>query len=304
MAPVERRTWKIPLLVTITSGFALWFAFQFRAWINEPTLERAVLVFAIAALWLAAATLVSFLLDDGLVAGGFALLQGIAFWLPTSERFSGFVVIGAGVLVAFSFIAFLRAEHELKNSLKIDFFRMGVHGARFSMIGLVLFVTFTIVQIFNLPTAELHRSALDSIIKGSEPFVGKFIPGFSREKTVDEILRALVTAESEAGNGEIEKKVKELKTRVSEATGVSVEGKLKDFLYDASFAKIFGLPPAYKLVVLVGIGILIFGVIKVVGMALLWIAIALAAGMFHMLRAAGFVTVTLENAKQEVIIIT
>lgn len=302
---VDRFTGKVVGLLGL-GVFAAWiFGYEFRVWFSSPTIGEFSALLVLTAFFLTVFTVTSFAIKGVQVMAAGVILQIAAVWASLDGKFSVFTLIGLGTLFVFLVAGFVRGRSDILNSVKIRFFRISYRMVTVATTGFVLFFVFYLVGSLNLSQTNFHRGTIDFLLGISESATENIIPGFSRDKSIDDVLRAFIRAKAPAGmtEAEIQLNIVTMKEEIRKATGFRLDGRerFSEALYELTVAKFSTLAPAYQTLMIIFAGIVIFGFVKGLAFFLNIIVVLLAFVAYQTLIALNIITVRLESANREVI---
>jgi len=304
---VDRSALKIGALGAVGVILAGLFAYQFFRLGAEAGLAEILSVLGLGIGWLALVCLRVFLIKTLNIALGTAFFEVLAVWLMMPQKFSALNLLGIVIFFLLLVVGFIGGRADLNNSLKIKFWRVSRRTVPTALTGLALLITLSVLQSFNLTEFSIPRSAFNFFLKSSEPVIAGFIPDFSLEAKVNDVLKSFVESRLPPGTPApvIDEAISGLKKSIRETTGVNVSGeeKVGEALYDISIAKLLTLPSTLKVLALIVLGLLIFLFIKGLAFVLNWIIIMLAFLIFQMLVAFNFMHVGTESRNQEIIVV-
>lgn len=257
---------------------------------------------------LARATLIIFL-ESGAVLAGFY------------DRLSIDLAIGGAALAVLLFWSVYSGQTEMKNLLKIKFWRIGKIVVPKAVAAVALFVS--IAYYANLQGNVLggedffiSRSGFEKIIASSAPLIKKIIPEFDLSLSAGEVLNKLAETQVE-GNPQaqilpenikrqlIVDAARDLEKKISDFTGTAfdLKAKVSDTLYGIMIKKVSGLSPEYQGVFQVGMAALIFLTIIGLVLPIRWLTSFIAFLVYESLIALGFAVVSLEGRSKEIVLL-
>ena len=304
---IDRSVFKIAALSVASVILAGLFAYQFFHLALDADLSAVLIVIGLGVGWLTFVTLQTFLIKSLNIAGGLVFFEVLAVWLMMPQKFSSLNLLGIIILLILLVIGFIGGRADINNSLKIRFWRTSRRTVPAAMTGLAILITLYLLQSFNLTQFSIPRSAFDFFLKSSEPLLAFFIPNFSLDAKVDDVLKSFVESRLPPVTPApvVNEAVLGLKKSIREATGINISGeeRVGDALYDISIARLLSLPSAVKTLALVALGLLIFLFLKGLALVLNWIIIMLAFLIFQMLLAFNFMHVGIESRNKEIIVV-
>ncbi len=292
----------VSVLLAIFAGYAM-------SRIAGGAEELSALVIATAAVvaWISVSTLKAFIIKSLKIGLTVSLLEAVAAWVFLPDRFSKFAIVSGIAVFLFFAVGFVKGRREIGECLKVRFLRAGSAVSKTAMTGLAIFATLTFLGSFGFPELSIPRGAFEFAFAGSDRVIANFIPGFSSEASVDEVLRNFVRSQLPQGTPDavIIQSVSELKRAIADGVGLRLTGgePVMDALYALSSEKLDGLSPALKLVAMIVIGILAFGIAKTAAFILNWFVIIFSYLFYQMLLAFNFMHVVYENRGKEIIVV-
>lgn len=304
---IDRSIYKIAALGAAGVILAGLFGYELFSLSAAPDLSRTLIIIGLGVGWLSLLTLRTFLIKSAKIALGLIFLEILALWTFMPQKFAGFNLLGAVILLIFLTIGFIGGRADINNSLKIKFWHTSRRTIPAAMTGLAILITFYVLQSFKLTEFSIPRGAFDLFLKSSEPIAAVLIPNFSLDAKVNDVLRSFVESRLPPGTPApvISEAVAGLKTSIREATGINISGeeRVGDALYDISIARLLDLPSAVKTLALISLGLLIFLFLKGLALILNWVIIILAFLIFQMLLALNFLHIGLESQNKEIIVV-
>ena len=306
-AYIDRFSGKIVGLLAVGVIAAWLFGYEFRIWIGSPAAGEFLALAILTLLWLTVSVLTVFFVKRRPVVAGVIFLEVAAVWSSLADKFSLLTLTGIGFLYACSFIGFMRGRFDLANGVKVRFFHVASRAIPVFTTGIVLFFTLYFVGALNFSQAELHKATLDFLFRSSEPVTSRFFPGFSADKPIDDALRAIVAAKLPEGTDAttLGENVAQVKKAITKAMGFTLSGSERfiDAFYRLTVSELLVLPPAYKAMSLIAIGVLIFGIVKGIAFFVNWFVAGLAFLVYEALFAMNFMNVQIETVNKEVIVV-
>jgi hypothetical protein len=241
-------------------------------------------------------------------------LQVAALSAMFYKLFSGYLLAAIIVLIILLFKASFDAKRELNSTLKIRFFRISklILGSAAPAVFIFL------VAIFLIQGVSIKESWLDRAFYPVTPFVKQYLPDFSPQMPVSELLKDMALSglqESDvekinelpkwAANQMIEESIAQLEERMEALTGSDIvpENSVSSNVYSIISDKIAGLSSASRLYLGVIVIVTAFIFIKSL-MPIIYPVIAFAAFIiYEILLAVKFAVVQLETRSKEVVIL-
>ncbi len=304
---IDRALIKISVLGGLNLILAAFFSYEFTAAIALPELKRLLFIFIILIVWLALFALQTFLIHSPRLVLGLTALQGVAVWLFLNQKFAALPIAAAAVLILFLTMGMLSGRAQLRNSLKIRFLRVSHRATAIALTGLSFFAVLYLLGVLDFTEPATAKNVLKFLLQGSEPIVSKFVPGFSLEAPVIEVVESFARSELPAGTPAslVDQAADDLLKNLSNRFGIVIRGQdtVIDAIIAASLPKLTDLGPAYQTLTLAAIGLVFFGFFKFLAFFLNLIIIILSALIYKLLLVTGFMYITLENQSKEVIVV-
>jgi hypothetical protein len=230
------------------------------------------------------------------------------------------ILIGIALVFTALFFGNLNGVRELKNSLKINFWKASktilpkAIAAIFLFISIVYVYGDTIKKDFFLSGSDFEKI----IFSPSILLAQKFFPQFNLNSslTFEELVIIIAKKQVEENpqlnilpktvkNLIVNQTAKEIREQVAGFVGVTVKSnsKISDFVYEALKEKFGALPENLKSFVLVGVVLIIFLTLEILALPVRLIISFLAFIVYELLLAFGFATIELEGRSKEIIIL-
>lgn len=252
----------------------------------------------------------------------------LALILSIGERTNVWQWLATGILFAWLAWARWQIRGDLENFVKPKSMRILGRGVKKIISGLVIFISvfyFFSPRIQQAENLFISRSLFETVLVPVEKLVQGFAPRFRSDMTVDEAIleiagkaafnEALKKEEwaKEAPVLEIEnlkkqfleqfkKQIPEKRQEISKQLGVVLEGKEKiaDVFYDFILAKFRKLPAYTRTFFGVFMVLSLYFILRIAALPFGWLTLALAAGLFEILVAIGFVSVRKKTIEREI----
>ena len=283
--------------------FGYYFSNLFYGFNSNQLLSAAIAL----VLWLGISTLGPFFIKSANIGLLFAFLDTLVVWFWLQNKFSLFTLIAAAALFLALFFAFLKGRAEINDSLKIRFVRISRRILRSALTGIAFLAAFYLLGFLNFPKLTISDRAFEFFLKGAEPIIAQIIAGFSLEAPFDKTLENFIRSRSPQGTQEalIRGAVNDVRQNIIKATDtfISPIDKTTQVLYNISISKLLTLPRAFKILVFIAIGLLVFFLVKSAVFFLGWLIIVIALLAYEVLFAFNFGYLASENRTKEVIIV-
>ncbi|MEK7612403.1 MAG: hypothetical protein AAB407_03620 [Patescibacteria group bacterium] len=304
--PSRRYPRVIAILGGIGALFALFFGYTLRNVFVDPSFGSLVMTSFAAILWLAVVVLQPMIITSRSMLGMFALLQAIMVWIPIEQRFTLQAAIGGALLTVFLWMSFVAGRRLVENSVKIKFFRIAPRIESFAMTGIAIFITLTLMTVLSAGQFTSSKDTFSTFFKTFDGIIVKLAPGFSSEGSFHDALRAIFESRfGEESEQAIADSIDSLADSIHKNFGfiVGPGDKFLDVLYKITIGKFITLPPTFKAVAFVAIGVIIFGFVKSIAFFLNWLIVGVAFMVFKVLVGMDAIHIHRESVDQEIIVI-
>ena len=311
---IDRSLVKITILAIVTIILAFLFGYFTKSFFIVGSREYLLAAFSAALGFLSFFLLNVFFIKSLTRAILIIFLESGAALAGFYDQFSLNLAIGAAVLAVFLFWSAYSGQTEMKNLLKIKFWRIGKIVIPKAITALALFTS--VAFYYTNPDFFISRSSFEKIIAPSAPLVQKILPEFDLSLPVGELINKLAQGQVE-GNPEAKVLPENVKQQLISRTSGDVEKKIADFLgapldakqkvsdslYGAAVQKIAALSEQGRKLVSVGVAALLF--LSIVGFIwpIRWLTTLLALIFYEIFLALGFAVITLEGKSKEIIIL-
>lgn len=291
---------KVFIIGALSVIFAAAFGYFFKLFLDNSDL-RIFLVFLTAAVfWITAFLFQVFFIDSRAVSAVIvfleALVWGVVFW---QSRVATLLLSVLIVLAVILFWAQRVFSAEIKNVFQIRFGKIAFRAAARVSTALAILVTVIYFGSIDFKDQTLAKKTLSAMLKPAEPIAARFLPGFKLESSLAQLAGQLAPAKMQPAITE------QLTLLVKDWFGVTAKPQdtVLDVVYRATVGKLLTLPVYMQNIILAGVGILIFLIIKGFLFIINWLAVFLGFIGYEVLRAAGFYKITLESRSKEVIVL-
>lgn len=255
-------------------------------------------------------------------AGLIILLEVVAMLAGFYDQLSMILALGALVSGLVVFVGHYNGQAEMKNLIRIKFWRVSKTAVPKAVVAVALFVgvAYYLNSEAKTPTNSneffISRSSFEKMLAPSVPLVKKLIPEFDLSLSAGDLINKLAQSQVE-GNPQAkllpessqkqlaQEAARNLEKSASDYLGVDIDMKAKtsDVIYDAIAQRVSGLPENIRNIFQIGLAALIF--ITIIGFVLpiRWLATSLALIIYEILLALGFAVVSLEGRSKEIIIL-
>lgn len=318
---IDRSIIKITILATLGIALAFFFGYYLKVFFVAGDWNQ----FWIASL-LALGFLIIFLLDVFFIKS----LQWIAIviFLESGALLAGFydqfsksLLAGALLAALILFLAHFSGHSEMKNLLKIKFWRVSKIVVPKALAAIALFVSIAYYanlqgNVLGREDFFISRSSFEKIIAPSNPLIKKIVPEFDLSLSTGELINKLAQAQVE-GNPQAKILPEGAKKQLVAATTSDLEKKINDFLgttldtkakvsdaiYGAMIKKVSGLSDESRGIFQIGLAALIFLTIIGFVLPIRWLVSSIAFLVYEILIALGFAFVSLEGRSKEIVLL-
>lgn len=235
------------------------------------------------------------------------------------ENFSNPAILTGIALVFLAlFFANLNGIRELKNCLKINFWRLNKIILPKSIAAIFLF--FSIIYIYNGAASQkdffLSKSDFERILSPSVLMAQKFYPELDFSLTFNKLALTIAKKQIEENpklnvlskavkNSMVNQAAKELEENAIGFIGIPINRNLKisEALYEAAKYKFNTSPKNVKSLILLGAVLTIFFTLEILALPARFIISFLAFIMYEILLAFGFANIELEGRSKEIILL-
>jgi hypothetical protein len=222
-----------------------------------------------------------------------------------------FLMLFAGLgIIGFLIAAYYNAQLELKNNLEVRFFKISNYVMRYASSALAIFAIISYLSLLDLEDPASARRALAIAIKPSEPIISAYIPGYKATDSLVQIAAKIMPPDVRVSSQAVQNNfIEQSSIRLSLVIGgyinspVSPRDNTLDIAYKATVAKLLKYSPTVQGLILFGVGLLIFFVVKIFLIVINWIATFLAFGIYQLLWGAGFFKIEMQSKTKKVIVL-
>lgn len=305
---VDRSKIKLGALGALSVLAALYFGYEFSKFALAPQGGRIAPLFVSLCVWLIFAVLQVFLIKSVSIGSFLAVLEAAAVWITLHDKTSYFNSGGALIMLFFLVSAFAAGNSEVSDSLRIKFFRTARRAAGIALTGIVFFATLYFLGTLKYPNISISKDAFAFFLSGSDVIAKKVIPGFAMEAPVDIVLEAVLKSQAPEGvpDALIKQNIPAFRKEIAAKVGIALSGqeKLIDVLYRSADSKLKGLPEMVQILVLAGIGIVAFGILKTITFFIGLIVITVGFVAYQIMIALNVIHLANEQKSKEVIVVS
>ncbi len=289
---------------------ALFFGALFKMFIGTPSTGNLIWALSGAAVFLSIFLLQVMLSSDKWLSPILIAAQVLGMSLFFLGNFS--LVLAIGILISFGFFlaSWFLGTAEIKNNLDIHFPKTSRAIMGFATIGLALFISLAYVGSFDLKDAVESRKNLEVIIRPIEPLVGGYIPNFSTRNTLKDIALSLLPPDFQlVSAAQKAEAVAQVSVRLAETVSnfagvrVAVTDRVIDIVYKATIGRIVTFTPIMQTLLMVGLGLLFFFLIKFLMLFVDWAAVLLGYALYRLLKAFNFFRIETQEVSKRVIVL-
>lgn len=298
---------KIGALFFVSLLLAAFSGYRFVAALAEPQGPQIFFAALIAVLWMVMITLQPFFIKSSRLGFVLVAVEAVSIWVLFPDRFSSFTSGASVLLFVFLLFAYLNGRNEISQRLKISFWKVSGRSAKAALTGFALFIAVYSIGFLGYPDLNLSKKTFSYFLVGSEPLVGYVLPGFSLKMPIGDFLKTVAMSRLPEGAPQsvINETAALLQAQISKNLGIALSSaeSLTDLLYKLSINKVLNLPPTWKMVAFIGIGLFIFWLVKAAGFFVSWVVVGIAFVVYEALYAFGFMHISFESRDKEVIIV-
>ena len=295
------------LAATLTAGV---FGYLFANFIATGTLTSLISAL-VAGVFFLAAFLIQVLLSKnrGLTAV-FVVASVLAMSAFFLGHFSLVLIAAVGIALVMFFLAYHNGQSELENNLDLRFIRASRVVMGLATMALAIFASFAYFASFDLKDPVAAKKNLEVLVRPVEPIISGYIPGFTARSSLIQIASRLIPEELRLASQETQNAfVQEFSTGLSQTLSntfgvrVSPGDSVIDILYNGTIGRILSLSALAQSLVLIGVALAFFFLIKFALFFVDWLAVLLAWAVFKILLAARFFRFDLQNVPKKVIML-
>lgn len=298
---------KISALALVGGLFSLGFAFFLsRLYQNTDGLTlNIVFTLALGTLFLVVVFLQSILIKETGRVGAILFLQSAVMLIPFVFSLTVFILIGFLITYLLLFWGNVSGKKELQYSMKVRIFRLSKFVLPKAITGLSIFVAASYMGVFQDTGLLVSQDTFKRIVLPAEAVTKIIMPGFSLEDSFTTLIEKshpeikTFTKSEEAGV------IKQQQAYFGQILQYKFEANdtIVDILYNAYAQNIGQVSSNSKIVILFGLGIILFLLIKSVGTPIAWFVALVAAAVYEILIALGFAVVVLETKSREIVLL-
>ena len=239
----------------------------------------------------------------------------IALVAPLAPALTPLALLGAGAALAGMIWGNFTGSRELKDRIKIRFFRISRLTLGKAATGLSLFLT-----LYYLGTQTggiaISKPLFEQLVLPGASITERFLPGVSLSGTFRAAVTELAANQAKALPGFeilppsaqrelLNRAAAEIEAQAAGFLGITIrpDARIIDLLYESLQAKLAALGENGKQLALLAVGAVVFFAIRGLGIFFVWAAIAVGFVIYEILIALGFATIVLEGGSREIIIL-
>lgn len=239
----------------------------------------------------------------------------IALTAPLAATLSPLALAGGGAALAGIIWGNFSGNRELKDRVKIRFFRVSRIALGKAATGLSLFLT-----LYYLGTQSgglaISKPLFEQLVLPGTSVAERFFPGVSFTDTFRNAVTEVAANQAKAVPGFellppaaqhelLTSAAKEFEARAAGFLGITVrpDERIVDLLYASLEARLRNLSDNARQLALLAIGAVIFFAIRGAGVLFIWAASAIGFVVYEILIALGFAAIVLEGGSREIIIL-
>ncbi len=317
---LDKSITKIVVLAVASLVFSFLLSYFLRQFILNGQFNFLLFSFLAALIFLSVFLLMTLFIKSAWRANLIIFFNVLVLAMPFYDRLSKNVSIGLFV----SFLIFIWANYagrqELKNMLKIKFWRISKKTIPKAIVALAVFVGFIYAGVISAQTNGffISRTTFEKIISplSKSGLVQKFFPGFDLSLPTGELIQNLAVNQLEqnsqlnllpesAKKQLINESIEDLRNEISSFTGSPLDTKTTalDELYNMVAAKFSALSPSVASVIPIVVAALIFLVIVGLSFPIRLLVSILAFLLYEICLALGFSVIMVEGRSREIIIL-
>lgn len=239
-------------------------------------------------------------------------LETMAIAIPSvfifESGFSSYMLIGAISLFVLLLMAEMSARSQVKNSLRIKFFKVAKVSLSKSIPALLVFISLIYLFVAGKDLAAKNSGFIaDSIIT---PIFSAFIPGLSADSSFRDIIEK--TAELRLGRDAYEslpsyvkdESVKQTQTFIEKYTGqINIDAPFSDVVFEFFTERLSGADLLTKLYVAITLVTLIWFIVRTATI-ILYIPIAILSFLvYELLIVTNFIVIQYESRSREIVLL-
>jgi hypothetical protein len=281
---------KVVFLLVFEVGSAFLMSFYFRQTIVDFSIQKLVFFLIGLSLFLIFSFFTSLLVE------GF-IWSSLGVGLSIAASFAVFYDYFSSILVFFGliiFLIFLWAVSELRSaaadSLKIRFFHLAKVFLAKAVLAVALALTIFCYFLLPFDGFPLSFKNFQFLLKSNEKLVAVFIPNFSFEKTLKEILSEKLPAEIK-GTG--------LEEIIFLGFKINAADPVDKIIFDSLKTKFVQMNERTQKIIIISLFVCLFLIIQFLFIVLRWIFPIILFLIYLFLSAVNFVAIKLESTSKE-----
>ena len=307
-AEIDRSLWKISFFGALAVLASFFFGYAAQQVRTAPVPSALVWAGVGLALWLSFSLLVPYVIKSASVAALIALLQSVIVGLFLFGGKSPGLFFGAVFFLTFFLLmAFGTGRSEIRNALRIHFFKIGRGVVSVLVLGMNLF--FALVVVFALRGEEVRipQPFLGAMLRSSAPIVQRYVPGFSLEMNVDAFFESFAKSRLPEGTPQfaVDRMVSDFVASIESQTKVTIDqnATVLQALDEIANTKLKDFSAKNQTLTLLVLAGLVFFTLAGLGFLVQWVILAVGFFLFQIFYASRFLHMEFETADKEIIVV-
>lgn len=313
---VDRSQWKAGLVVAITVITGVWLGYAIDQWSEVADVGATIAIVLALTVFTALFILQALMVHSWRVLGMFAIVEGFAMVSLgfQSVGFTNATLLGGLITIIALVIAGRYGQGYTERTIAISIREAGNAVVPILMTAVTLCVTVAFTSGLSTNGLQFSRETILGIMKPGEWVVQRFIPGFRVEGTLKEFVRANSGSIFQGGIGAVPRALQDAAisgaiTQLQEtiegmfAVRVGVNDSLVDIIERVVNSELRKIPESWHTSVWIGIGAIIFFTVKGFGALIGGVAKLIAALLYQLLLAVGFMQIGSESRQKEIVVL-
>ncbi len=214
-------------------------------------------------------------------------------------------LLGATIItVALLFIAYWRGQAGINNTIKIHFHDIQHIVLSTAIFGLILFGTIIYLSSINIENMYVEKKPILYVIQLNESIINKLLPGFSTKISFNDLVQMLLKkTNQQLPLEDIDLGVANVNQQISRLAGINIHSQknIIDVLQEIINGLLVKVPEQLKILIVIGLGIIIFFTINGGTFIFIWIIGFLTWLIYKLILTTNFAHISLEKSQKETI---
>ena len=318
-ADIDRSIIKIYSLAALGIISFLLSGYFFKIFLNNDNLNDLLISVGAAAISLIIVLLQILFIKDIWRIHMICLVEVLGLFTMFYDKLAGILMLSLGALLFLSFLSFANYQgiKELRNMVKINFWRVSKIILPKAIAGLLLFFCFAFVGVtVSEKKFFISQDNFGKIFASTGGIIKKFFPAFDQSLNIHEIALNMANERVNASpqfknlpktvkNQIISQTVSDFENNISEIAGSHINPQLKisEAVFEIVKMKFDEASSKNQIYVLMGISFALFFIVGSLVMPIRIIISFFGYLIYEVLLALGFIFISLENKSREIIIL-